>query len=103
MGGAERLRKFLPIFAALALCGCGHMPLRIAKEAEPNFALVDYYWDRAREAGAGRYAPDRMLEAEKLITGDKYLFIRDAYLQRRQFLVTGEVPKDNFGDEDFSE
>lgn len=44
-----------------------------------------------------------LLEAEKLITGDKYLFIRDAYLQRRQFLVTGEVPKDNFGDEDFSE
>jgi len=51
----------------------------------------------------GRGISDRanLLETEKLITGDKYLFIRDAYLQRRQFLVTGEVPKDDFGDEDY--
>lgn len=28
-----------------------------------------------------------MLKAEELITGDKYLFMRDAYLQRRQFMV----------------
>jgi phospholipid-binding lipoprotein MlaA len=44
-----------------------------------------------------------LLQAEKLITGDKYLFIRDAYLQRRQYLITGESPKDDFGEEDYDE
>jgi len=43
-----------------------------------------------------------LLEAEKLIRGDRYSFIRDAYLQRRKFLeYDGEV-EDDFGDyEDF--
>lgn len=30
----------------------------------------------------------RLLDVEELITGDRYLFIRDAYLQRRHFLIT---------------
>ncbi|MEH6627390.1 MAG: VacJ family lipoprotein [Motiliproteus sp.] len=42
-----------------------------------------------------------LMESEKLISGDRYSFIRDAYLQRREFLVTdGEVgesfDQDNF-------
>ena len=45
------------------------------------------------------------MDAEKLITGDRYLFIRDAYLQRREFLIKDGEVEDSFGsdlkDEDF--
>jgi phospholipid-binding lipoprotein MlaA len=41
-----------------------------------------------------------LLETEELITGDRYLFIRDAYLQRREFLVNdGVIEKDPFFDD----
>lgn len=43
-----------------------------------------------------------LLQAEALITGDKYTFFRDAYLQRRASdIVDGEIVFDDFGDEDF--
>lgn len=43
-----------------------------------------------------------LLETEKLISGDRYLFIRDAYLQRREYLINdGEVQDDPFLDADF--
>lgn len=44
-----------------------------------------------------------LLEAEKLIRGDRYSFIRDAYLQRRAFLINdGRMDRDPFlDDEDF--
>ena len=36
-----------------------------------------------------------LLSVEKLISGDKYVFIRNAYLQNREFKVTdGEVVDD---------
>ncbi len=38
----------------------------------------------------------RLLGAEELIVGDRYTFIRDTYLQRREFLITGEQPEDDF-------
>ncbi len=38
--------------------------------------------------------------AEGLITGDKYTFIRDAYLQRREYMVKDGLVKDTFGEED---
>ena len=38
------------------------------------------------------------LEAEKLLTGDRYIFVRDAYLQRRQYLVKDGVVQDSFGE-----
>lgn len=42
----------------------------------------------------------RLLASESLISGDKYIFIRDAYLQRRDFAVSdGEV--DNYDDSNF--
>ena len=37
-----------------------------------------------------------LLSSEDLIMGDRYSFIRDAYLQRRQYLITGELPEDDF-------
>lgn len=40
-----------------------------------------------------------LLDAEKMISGDRYSFIRDAYLQRRQFLVNDGEVEDNFGDD----
>ncbi|SIQ11641.1 VacJ family lipoprotein [Marinobacterium stanieri] len=42
----------------------------------------------------------RLLEAEQIVTGDKYLFVRDAYLQRRDYLINdGQVSVQY--DEDF--
>ena len=38
-----------------------------------------------------------LLEAEKLLTGDKYVFMRDAYLQRREYLVKDGEVEDTFG------
>ena len=37
------------------------------------------------------------LPLEKMITGDKYTFIRDVYLQRRNFLINDGVVEDGFG------
>lgn len=47
-----------------------------------------------------------LLEQEKLMQGDRYSFIRDAYLQRRQFLINdGKATEDPFasGDMDISD
>lgn len=45
----------------------------------------------------------RLLELEKSITGDRYVFIRDVYLQRREFLIHNGEVVDEFGTEDFAE
>ncbi len=37
------------------------------------------------------------LQLEKSITGDKYVFIRDVYLQRRNYLINDGVVEDSFG------
>jgi phospholipid-binding lipoprotein MlaA len=38
------------------------------------------------------------LDAEKLISGDKYVFTRDVYLQRRSYLVSDGELEDSFGE-----
>ncbi|WP_353620105.1 VacJ family lipoprotein [Thalassotalea sp. G20_0] len=38
----------------------------------------------------------QFLDAEELILGDRYTFIRDTYLQRREYLITGQLPEDDF-------
>ncbi|PCJ37599.1 MAG: hypothetical protein COA75_02425 [Cellvibrionales bacterium] len=43
-----------------------------------------------------------LLEAEKLIKGDRYSFIRDVYLQRREFLINDGEVEDDFGDDDYN-
>lgn len=40
-----------------------------------------------------------LLETEKLITGDRYVFLRNLYLQRREFLLGGKVAEPSFDDE----
>ncbi len=68
--------------------------------ADPVFYVDD---DTLRYGLLGlRYTSDRagLIQAEKLITGDRYTFIRDSYLQRRNFLVNDGVVEDSFGNED---
>lgn len=40
----------------------------------------------------------RLLALDELITGDRYLFVREAYVQRREYLVTDGQVEDEFGD-----
>lgn len=44
-----------------------------------------------------------LLKAEELIQGDKYTFIRDVYLQRRDFLVADGAIEDDFTSEDLED
>lgn len=44
-----------------------------------------------------------LLSAEDLISGDPYVFIREAYLQRREFLITDGVVEDDPFLDDFDE
>lgn len=44
-----------------------------------------------------------LLELEKSITGDRYIFVRDVYLQRREFLINNGEVVDDFGTEEFDE
>lgn len=41
-----------------------------------------------------------LVEAEDLISGDKYAFMRDAYLQRREYLILDGDVEDDFGGDD---
>lgn len=41
-----------------------------------------------------------LLAADSMVSGDRYLFIRDVYLQRREFLVRDGEVEDDFGDFD---
>ena len=40
----------------------------------------------------------KLLATEELLSGDRYIFIRDAYLQRREFLINDGDVSDDFGD-----
>lgn len=40
----------------------------------------------------------RLLKAEELMSGDRYIFVRDAYLQQREFFVNDGAVEDNFSD-----
>jgi len=39
-----------------------------------------------------------LLDAEQLISGDRYIFVRDAYLQQREAFVNGGNTQDSFSD-----
>lgn len=57
------------------------------------------------EVLGGRVIDSRaqLLNAEELVSGDRYIFLRDAYLQRREFLVRDGEVEDTFGADDYSE
>ncbi len=44
----------------------------------------------------------QLLDSESLVSGDKYIFMRDVYLQRRAYLISDGEADDTFGD-DFGE
>lgn len=44
-----------------------------------------------------------LLDKEKLVAGDRYTFIRDAYLQNRKFKVTDGETSDEFLEDDFED
>jgi len=44
-----------------------------------------------------------LIPAEQLITGDRYIFLRDAYLQQRKYLVADGEVEDDFGDDSFGD
>ncbi len=44
-----------------------------------------------------------LLKAEEAIFGDRYTFIKDAYLQHREYLIMDGEVEDDFGEEDFDE
>jgi phospholipid-binding lipoprotein MlaA len=43
------------------------------------------------------------LDAEQLISGDRYIFMRDAFLQRREYQIKDGQVTDEFFDEDWNE
>lgn len=43
-----------------------------------------------------------LIKADELVTGDRYIFIRNAYLQRRQYFLTGEI-QDSFSEQEQTE
>lgn len=43
-----------------------------------------------------------LIKADDLVTGDRYIFIRNAYLQRREHFLTGEI-QDSFSEQDQTE
>ncbi|MFT4520659.1 MAG: phospholipid-binding lipoprotein MlaA [Halioglobus sp.] len=40
----------------------------------------------------------RLLDAEKLISGDRYIFTREVYMQRREYFLSGGVVDDSFSE-----
>lgn len=52
-----------------------------------NSTLVMYYINRRSQ----------LMDLEEQLTGDHYTFIRDAYLQRREFLIKDGEVEDDFG------
>ncbi|WP_151703481.1 VacJ family lipoprotein [Nitrincola alkalilacustris] len=43
----------------------------------------------------------RLMDSERLISGDRYIFVRDAYLQRREFLINDGQVEITFDETDF--
>ncbi len=74
--------------------------------SNPIAYMHDDEWRRGLQALNVVQTRAGFLEAEKLISGEKYTFIREAYLQRREYLVQDGKVADDFGgdaelDEDF--
>jgi phospholipid-binding lipoprotein MlaA len=66
----------------------------ITDEERVRYALMGLYVIQARA---------NLLNAEQLISGDRYIFMRDAYLQRREYLNKDGQVQDDFLDEDWEE
>ncbi len=90
----------LPFFGPSSLRGLGSRP--VDSYANP-IRYVDHVPTRS-STDATDLLDTRasLIDAEDLISGDKYLFMRDAFLQRREYLIQDGNVEDSFGgDEDF--
>ncbi len=71
-------------------------PLTYVDESTEKYAVIALQLIDARK---------RLLDAEELVSGDRYIFIREAYLQNRRYLTNDGEIKDDFseGFEDFED
>ena len=70
-------------------------PMRYVTDDErTRYALTGLYLIQTRAS---------LLDAEQLISGDRYIFMRDAYLQRREYLIKDGQVQDEFLDDDWEE
>jgi phospholipid-binding lipoprotein MlaA len=66
--------------------------------------VASVQWQMARKTALTLFALEiidnraALTAAEDLITGDRYLFVRDAYLQQRQYFINDGVVDDTFSD-----
>ena len=69
---------------------------------DPVPRAIDHVPTRNEVLG-GRVIDTRaqLLKVEELISGDRYIFMRDAYLQHRQFLINDGAVQDSFGNDDY--
>lgn len=75
----------------------------------PDWALsvqshIDDVWVR-NSLLAVQFVDQRadLIPAEQLITGDRYIFLRDAYLQQRRYLIADGQIEDDFGEDTFED
>ena len=92
----------VPIFGPRTLRGGAAIP--VDSVATLPFAFNEYSEVWAYYGLETVDTRSQLLQAEELISGDKYIFTRNAYLQRRHYFLSGEV-QDSFSDfeEDFEE
>lgn len=92
----------LPVFGGQTLSHAVSLPIdyRLNPMAYIDHPYIEYsLW-----GVYGIQLRSDLLEAERLIIGDRYTFIRDAYLQRRSFLINdGRMDSDPFLDDDFDD
>ena len=67
-------------------------PIAYIDDDLPRFSALSLYYVDLRAD---------IIDVEGLISGDQYVFVRDAYLQDREYLVKDGAVVDDFGDEDF--
>ncbi|WP_114416318.1 MlaA family lipoprotein [Marinospirillum perlucidum] len=70
----------------------------------PPAYIDDYYIQGGLLIVEGVNLRASLLDAERMISGDRYSFIRDAYMQRRDYLISdGELQEDPFLEDDFDD
>jgi len=70
---------------------------------DPKYYIEDVATKNALRGASIINARANLMPLEKSITGDKYVFFREAYLQRRNFLINNGEVEDSFGEEEDSD
>src|SRR5262245_49451194 len=71
-----------------SICGAAVNPIRYLDDPSWRYGLSGLYFVDTRT---------QLLDVEQLVGGDRYVFLRDAYLQRRAFLINdGALTEDPF-------